>query len=130
MGVVDVAGTKVMQSFEVFNSNGAFEIILGKPWLKSVRVMHHYTTDEITIAMDDRAAMLTNEPTRRPEVQSDVGPERTGAPKKVSMPETMAGRDARTAAAKGTAERRAHTPQAAEPHVTMEKKDEPSLRSS
>ena len=35
-GVVDVAGTKVTQSFEVFDSNRAFEIILGKPWLKSV----------------------------------------------------------------------------------------------
>ena len=28
-GVMDVAGTKVAQSFEVFDSNGAFEIILG-----------------------------------------------------------------------------------------------------
>ena len=60
-------------------------------------------TDEITIAMDDRAATLTNEPTSCPEVQIDMGPERTGAPTKVSMPETTAGRDARTAAAKGTA---------------------------
>ena len=94
-----------------------------------MRATHHYTTDKLTIATDDWAATLTNEPTSHPEVQSDAGPERTGAPTKVSMPETTAGRDARTAAAKGMVERRAHTPQAAEPHVTVEKKDEPSPRS-
>ena len=91
--------------------------------------MHHYTTDEITITTDDRVATLTNEPTSRPEVQSDAGQERTGALTKVSMPETTAGRDTRKVAAKGTAECQAHMPQAAEPHVTVEKKDEPSPHS-
>ena len=103
MGVVDVAGAKVTQSFEVFDSNRAFEIILGKLWLKSMRATHHYMTDEITIATDDRVATLTNKPTSRPEVQRDAGPERTVAQMKVSMPETTAGRDARTAAVEGMA---------------------------
>ena len=102
-GVVDVAGAKVMQSFEVFDSNGAFEIILGKLWLKSVRATHHYTTDEITIVTDDRAATLTNEPTSRPEVQAAVGSETTRTSTKVSRPETTVDRDAGRAVVKGTA---------------------------
>src|SRR6266481_3668268 len=32
-GIVEVADTQVTQSFEVFDSNSAFEVILGKPWV-------------------------------------------------------------------------------------------------
>ena len=67
-GVMDVAGAKMTQSFEVFDSNGTFEVILGKLWLKSVQVTHHYTTDEITMTIEGRTTMLTNETTDHAEV--------------------------------------------------------------
>src|SRR6266481_1228240 len=38
-GIVDVAGMEAMQSFEVFNSRGTFQIILGKPWLSYVQAV-------------------------------------------------------------------------------------------
>ena len=35
--MVDIASAKVTQSFKVFNSNRAFEVILGKPWLRAYK---------------------------------------------------------------------------------------------
>jgi len=35
-GIVDVAGTVTAQTLKVFDSNGAFQVILGKPWLSQV----------------------------------------------------------------------------------------------
>src|SRR6266481_6780859 len=32
--VIEVAGTKTAQTLEVFDSKGAFQVILGKPWLR------------------------------------------------------------------------------------------------
>ena len=95
-----VAGAKVTQSFEVFNSNGAFEVILGKPWLKSVQATHHYTTDEITMTIEGRTTTVTNETTDRAEAQADKGPETT----QTVMDEGMAQRTARRKAGMATAE--------------------------
>src|SRR6266481_1433642 len=70
-GIVEVVDTQVTQSFEVFDSNSAFEVILGKPWLRSVQAVHCYRTDEITITTKGKTAILTNEPTGQPEAQLD-----------------------------------------------------------
>ena len=120
-GVVDVAGAKVMQSFEVFNSNGAFEVILGKLWLKSVQATHHYMTDEITMTIEGRTMTLTNETTDCTEVQADKGPEPTQTVTDEGMAQRMAGRNAGTATAEGEVTQRAHMSQKAEPHVTAGK---------
>src|SRR6266481_9493285 len=48
-GIVEVAGAQVTQSFKVFNSNGALEVILEKPWLRSIQAIHCYKMDEMTI---------------------------------------------------------------------------------
>ena len=54
MGTVSVAGVETMQEFEVFDTNGAFQIILGKPWLSHVQAVHEYGTDQITIKKGGR----------------------------------------------------------------------------
>ena len=99
-GVVDVAGTKVMQSFKVFDSNGAFEVILGKLWLKSVQATHHYMTAEITMTIDGRMTTLTNKTTNHMEAQADKGPEMTQTATEEGRPRRMASRDAGTSIAK------------------------------
>ena len=60
-GTVDVAGTATTQSLEVFKSNGAFQVILGKLWLHSIQAIHRYDTDEITIQAQGHTTTITND---------------------------------------------------------------------
>ncbi|KIJ22820.1 hypothetical protein M422DRAFT_77481, partial [Sphaerobolus stellatus SS14] len=48
-GKTEVSGIEVEAAFEMFNSNGAFEVILGKPWLRAVKAIHHFEDDSIDI---------------------------------------------------------------------------------
>ncbi|KAF9462483.1 hypothetical protein BDZ94DRAFT_1165954 [Collybia nuda] len=41
-GPVKVSNTETVSNFEVFDCQGAFDIILGKPWLWDVRAIHDY----------------------------------------------------------------------------------------
>ncbi|KAJ7866944.1 hypothetical protein B0H14DRAFT_2291338, partial [Mycena olivaceomarginata] len=59
-GEVAVGGVRVQASFEVFDCGGAFDVILGKPWLHSVRAIHTYDTDEIRIRTETHDAVLHN----------------------------------------------------------------------
>src|SRR6266481_3558777 len=61
VGVVDVAGAKATQSFEVFNSNGAFQIILGNPGLSYIQAVHKYGTDQIVIQTGAQMMTISNE---------------------------------------------------------------------
>ena len=62
-GIVNVAGTEALQSFEIFNSKGTFQAILGKPWLRYVKAMHKYTTDQIVIQTSGRTRTISNDDT-------------------------------------------------------------------
>ena len=110
-----------MQSFEVFDSNGTFEVILGKPWLKSVEVTHHYMTDEITMTIEGRTTTLTNETTDHAEVQADKGPETTRTVTDEGRAQKTTRRNAGTATAEGEVTQRPCMPQTAELHVTTGK---------
>ncbi|KAJ6620066.1 hypothetical protein B0H10DRAFT_1665769, partial [Mycena sp. CBHHK59/15] len=59
-GVVAVGGVQAAGWFEVFQSNGAFDLILGKPWLHSIRAIHDYETDEIRIKGAGQETVLQN----------------------------------------------------------------------
>ena len=61
MGTISVAEVETTQEFEVFNSNGVFQIILGKPWLSHVQAVHEYGTDLITIQKGGQTATFGNE---------------------------------------------------------------------
>src|SRR6266481_3019128 len=62
-GIVDVAGTEALQSFEIFVSKGAFQAILGKPWLRYVKAVHKYATDQIVIQTSGRTRTISNDDT-------------------------------------------------------------------
>lgn len=48
-GKVRVGNVSATSWFEVFESNGAFDVILGKPWLEQVDAVHRYRTDTLEI---------------------------------------------------------------------------------
>lgn len=48
-GEVNIGGTISYTHFVVFDCDGAFDVILGKPWLNEVNAMHNYRTDTIVI---------------------------------------------------------------------------------
>ena len=59
-GTVQAGGTGALSCFEIFDCKDAFNVILGKPWLKAVRAQHDYVTDEIAIGADGEQEVLTN----------------------------------------------------------------------
>src|SRR6266481_2994278 len=59
--VIEVAGTKTAQTLEVFDSKGAFQVILGKPWLRDVQAIHRYRMDQITIQVQELTVTINND---------------------------------------------------------------------
>ena len=57
-GIVQVGMTSALSRFEVFDCKGAFDVILGKPWLKAVRAQHDYVTDKITIGAEGKQEVI------------------------------------------------------------------------
>jgi hypothetical protein len=41
-GPVKVSNTEAISDFEVFDCQGAFDVILGKPWLWDIHAIHDY----------------------------------------------------------------------------------------
>ncbi|KAJ7232539.1 hypothetical protein C8J57DRAFT_1533014 [Mycena rebaudengoi] len=60
-GEVQVGGVRVYAWFVVFDCAGAFDVILGKPWLHMVHGIHDYGTDRIHIQADEEEATIQNE---------------------------------------------------------------------
>jgi hypothetical protein len=59
-GEVNIGGTKSYTHFVVFDCGKAFDVILGKPWLREVDAIHHYKTDTITIGPDSSSTTINN----------------------------------------------------------------------
>jgi hypothetical protein len=59
-GIVQVGETGALSRFEIFDCKGAFDVILGKPWLRAVRAQHNYITDKITIGREGEQEVITN----------------------------------------------------------------------
>jgi hypothetical protein len=48
------------RSTQVFDCRDAFDVILGKPWLKAVRAQNDYVTDRITIGIAGEREVIMN----------------------------------------------------------------------
>lgn len=59
-GTVRIGNVGSPSWFEVFECDSAFDVILGKPWLKAVKAIHNYSTDEITITYDGNSNTIPN----------------------------------------------------------------------
>ena len=55
-----MGGIEAKSAFEIFDCKGAFDVILGKPWLRKVCAIHNYFTDTITIGTDTHSEVLVN----------------------------------------------------------------------
>ena len=60
MGTVKVGKVGAPSSFDC---GDAFDVILGKPWLKAVKAKHDYSTDEITISHNGENDIICNSAT-------------------------------------------------------------------
>lgn len=62
-----MGGIEAESAFEIFDCKGAFNVILGKLWLKKVCAIHDYFTDMITIGTDtQREALINSTPPQPP----------------------------------------------------------------
>ncbi|KAF8144043.1 hypothetical protein K438DRAFT_1462986, partial [Mycena galopus ATCC 62051] len=59
-GEVSVGGVSATAWFEIFECGGAFDVLLGKPWLHSVRASHDYDMDRIRICSRGKETVLSN----------------------------------------------------------------------
>ena len=59
-GTVRVGNVGSPSWFKVFECDGAFDVILGKRWLRAVKAIHDYSTDEITITYDGNSDTIPN----------------------------------------------------------------------
>ena len=59
-GNVNLGGMKFHTHFVIFDCQGTFDIILGKPWLHEARAVHHYATDTIIVSTDTESAVIGN----------------------------------------------------------------------
>ena len=60
-GTVRVGNVGAESWFEVFDSHGAFDVILGKPWLQQVRARHDYESDTLVISQGEVSETVVNE---------------------------------------------------------------------
>ncbi|KIK11827.1 hypothetical protein PISMIDRAFT_37694, partial [Pisolithus microcarpus 441] len=49
-GTVQVGMARVQTTFIVFNSNGGWAFLVGKPLLKALKAKHDYSTDQVIVA--------------------------------------------------------------------------------
>jgi hypothetical protein len=59
-GDISLAGMKFHTHFFVFDCRGAFDVILGKPWLHKARTIHYYANDILSISTDTNTTVIGN----------------------------------------------------------------------
>ena len=58
-GQVTVGGASHEGIFEIFNSNGAWAMLFGKPLLKTFNAIHDYSIDTIRLPLEDQSKWIT-----------------------------------------------------------------------
>ena len=76
-GKMTIGGVQVFGSFEVFESGGNWEFLLGKPLLTSLHAMHDYTTDTISIKNNELSTVLSNQIATMTNVHNKANKRRT-----------------------------------------------------
>ena len=60
-GKMEIGGVRVVGSFEVFDSGGSWEFLLGKPLLTALHAVHKYSHNTVTIENNGLSAVLNNQ---------------------------------------------------------------------
>lgn len=59
-GTISIKGVSIKGEFEVFDSNGGWTFLLGKPQLRKFRASHNYETDEVIVRGKEGSRTLHN----------------------------------------------------------------------
>ena len=59
-GTINIENVEATGTFEVFNSQGGWSLLFGKPLLRAFKAVHDYTTDKVTISDNNVATTLHN----------------------------------------------------------------------
>ncbi|KAF8584368.1 hypothetical protein K439DRAFT_1346295, partial [Ramaria rubella] len=59
-GMVDIGSIKMLQTFEVFDANGVFYMLLGRPWLDATQAVQDFYDDTLTMHTDKGTVTLQN----------------------------------------------------------------------
>jgi hypothetical protein len=81
-GMMEIGGVRVSGSFEVFESGGNWEFLLGKPLLTALHAIHEYTGDTVTIENKGLSAVLKNQVNVMKETRNTIASKRTKEMKK------------------------------------------------
>jgi hypothetical protein len=81
-GEMEIGGVQVFGSFEVFDSGGNWEFLLGKPLLTALQAIHEYKGDTITIKNNGLSAVLENQIDLMTNTRNEVIEKRTRTQKK------------------------------------------------
>ena len=76
-GKMEIGGVQVFGSFEVFESGGNWEFLLGKPLLTALHAVHEYTGDTMTIENNGTSATLINQIDIMAQVDKEPNKKRT-----------------------------------------------------
>ena len=76
-GRMEIGSVQVYSSFEVFESGGSWEFLLGKPLLTALHAVHEYTGDTMTIENKGISAVLENQIDIRAWVDKETNEKRT-----------------------------------------------------
>jgi hypothetical protein len=79
-GRMEIEGVKVWGSFEVFESGGNWEFLLGKPLLTALHAIHEYTGDTVTIRNKGVSARLENQFNITPKTHNEASQRRLKEP--------------------------------------------------
>ncbi|KIM35431.1 hypothetical protein M413DRAFT_50694, partial [Hebeloma cylindrosporum] len=60
-GEIEVEGVRVYGSFEIFDSRGSWDFLLGKRLLGAFKAVHDYGTDEVTVQGKGGLTVLKNQ---------------------------------------------------------------------
>ena len=81
-GRMEIGGVWVQGSFEVFESGGNWEFLLGKPLLKALHAIHEYTSDTLTVENNGLSAVLRNQIDIMSNMRNEANQKRTKGWKK------------------------------------------------
>lgn len=71
-GDMEINGVRVHGSFEVFESGGNWDFLLGKPLLTALHAVHEYTFDTVTVESKGTSAVLRNQINITKEAQGEA----------------------------------------------------------
>ena len=63
---IRVGGVKFETSFLILDVGEAYDMLLGRPWLRAAGAVHNWGIDELTMKLESKTVMISTAPTSIP----------------------------------------------------------------